>query len=108
MHPSRWGDPAAATDLPDAARGLIEMAFGIDERPANAEVTLPVPAIAPELLDGLRGLFGAEHVLTDDATRRVRTRGKSTPDLLRQRDRRPGRRSRRRGPPGRPTKRSPQ
>ncbi len=86
MHPSRWGDPAAATDLPDAARGLIEMAFGIEERPANAEVTLPVPAIAPELLDGLRGLLGAEHVLTDDATRRVRTRGKSTPDLLRQRD----------------------
>ncbi len=85
MHPSRWGDPAAATDLPDAARGLIEMAFGIEERPALADVTLPAPAIAPELLDGLRDLLGAEHVLTDDDTRRVRTRGKSTPDLLRQR-----------------------
>ena len=85
MHPSRWGDPAAATDLPDAARGLIEMAFGIEERPAAAEVTLPVPAIAPGLLDGLRDLLGAEHVLTDDETRRLRTRGKSTPDLLRQR-----------------------
>jgi alkyldihydroxyacetonephosphate synthase len=85
MHPSRWGDPAAATVLPDAARGLIELAFGIEERPAVAEVTLPDPAIAPGLLDGLRDLVGAEHVLTDDATRRVRTRGKSTPDLLRQR-----------------------
>ncbi|HWM72151.1 MAG TPA: FAD-binding oxidoreductase [Nocardioides sp.] len=85
MHPSRWGDPAAATDLPDAARGLIEMAFGIEERPAAAEVTLPTPAIASGLLDGLRDLLGAEHVLTDDETRRLRTRGKSTPDLLRQR-----------------------
>jgi len=85
MHPSRWGDPAAATDLPDAARGLIEMAFGIEERPAVAEVTLPAPAIEPGLLDGLRDLLGAELVLTDDETRRVRTRGKSTPDLLRQR-----------------------
>ena len=85
MHPSRWGDPAAATDLPDAARGLIEMAFGIEERPAAAEVTLPAPGIASGLLDGLRDLLGAEQVLTDDETRRLRTRGKSTPDLLRQR-----------------------
>jgi alkyldihydroxyacetonephosphate synthase len=36
-------------------------------------------------VDGLRELLGAEHVLTDDATRRLRTRGKSTPDLLRAR-----------------------
>jgi len=85
MHPSRWGDPAAATDLPDAARDLIELAFGLEERPAAAEVTLPVPTVAPGLLDGLRDLLGAEHVLTDDETRRLRTRGKSTPDLLRQR-----------------------
>ncbi len=85
MHPSRWGDPAAATDLPDAARDLIELVFGLEERPAAAEVTLPVPTIAPGLLDGLRDLLGAEHVLTDDETRRLRTRGKSTPDLLRQR-----------------------
>jgi alkyldihydroxyacetonephosphate synthase len=85
MHPSRWGDPAAATDLPDAARGLIEMAFGLEDRPAVTDVSLPEPAIAPALLDGLRDLLDAEQVLTDDVTRRVRTRGKSTPDLLRQR-----------------------
>jgi alkyldihydroxyacetonephosphate synthase len=85
MHPSRWGDPAAATDLPDAARGLIELAFGIEERPAALEVTLPAAAMAPELLGGLRDLLGADYVLTDDETRRLRTRGKSTPDLLRQR-----------------------
>jgi alkyldihydroxyacetonephosphate synthase len=85
MHPSRWGDPAAATALPDAARGLIGTVFGLDERPASDDVRLPEAGIAPGLVDGLRDLLGADRVLTDDETRRLRTRGKSTPDLLRQR-----------------------
>ena len=85
MHPQRWGDPAAAADLPDSARGLIEMAFGLDETPALDAVTVPASALSDELLDSLRGVLGAEHVLTDDETRRLRTRGKSTPDLLRAR-----------------------
>jgi alkyldihydroxyacetonephosphate synthase len=85
MHPQRWGDPEAATPLPETARALVEMAFGLDERPAVASPTLPVPGIETALLDGLRDLLGAEHVLTDDESRRVRTRGKSTPDLLRAR-----------------------
>ena len=38
MHPNRWGDPAAATTLPDSARGLIEMAFGLEENGDYAEV----------------------------------------------------------------------
>jgi alkyldihydroxyacetonephosphate synthase len=85
MHPQRWGDPAAAAPLPETARGLIEMAFGIAEQPVAGAVTLPEAGIAPALLDGLRDLLGAEHVRTDDETRRLRTRGKSTPDLLRAR-----------------------
>ena len=85
MHPSRWGDPARATALPDTARGLIEMVFGLDERPARTEVSVPAPVIDAALLDELAGTLGAEHVRTDDETRRLRTRGKSTPDLLRQR-----------------------
>jgi alkyldihydroxyacetonephosphate synthase len=85
MHPSRWGNPASAAPLPEAARGLIEMAFGVDERPAVESPELPDSALDPQLLDGLRGLLGADHVLTDDETRRLRTRGKSTPDLLRAR-----------------------
>ncbi|HEU4812436.1 MAG TPA: FAD-binding oxidoreductase [Nocardioides sp.] len=85
MHPQRWGDPAAATPLPDAARGLIELAFGLDERPAADAVELPTPGLDDALLGGLRDLVGAENVHTDDATRRVRTRGKSTPDLLKAR-----------------------
>ncbi len=85
MHPQRWGDPAAATDLPDSARGLIELAFGLSETPALDEVAVPPSAIPDELLDPLRGVLGEEHVLLDDGTRRLRTRGKSTPDLLRAR-----------------------
>ncbi|GAA1477278.1 FAD-binding oxidoreductase [Nocardioides aestuarii] len=86
MHPQRWGDPAAATDLPDSARGLVELAFGSAEPiPATPDMTLPSSGLAPDLLAGFRAAVGDDHVLTDDATRRLRTRGKSTPDLLRAR-----------------------
>jgi alkyldihydroxyacetonephosphate synthase len=85
MHPTRWGSPDSATDLPDTARGLIEMVFGLEERPAVEAAPLPEPGIAPEVVEVLRGMLGDEHVLTDDDARRLRTRGKSTPDLLRAR-----------------------
>lgn len=85
MHPQRWGDPAAAADLPESARGLVELAFGRQERPAVDGAVPPPGALADDLLSDLRRLVGAEHVLTDDATRALRTRGKSTPDLLRAR-----------------------
>ena len=85
MHPQRWGDPAAATALPDSARGLVELAFGLDDRPAVADAPVPPSVLDPALVDGLRALVGAEHVLLDDDVRRLRTRGKSTPDLLRAR-----------------------
>lgn len=85
MHPQRWGDPAAATELPESARGLVELAFGLQDRPAVTDAVPPATWLAESLLDELRGILGAEHVLTDDATRALRTRGKSTPDLLRAR-----------------------
>jgi alkyldihydroxyacetonephosphate synthase len=85
MHPQRWGDPAAATALPASARGLVELAFGLDERPAVTAAPVPPSAVDPALLDGLRARVGEEHVLLDDDVRRLRTRGKSTPDLLRAR-----------------------
>ncbi len=85
MHPQRWGDPAAATDLPDSARGLVELAFGLQDRPATTGATPPPTILDAALLDGLRQVVGAEHVLVDDETRTLRTRGKSTPDLLRAR-----------------------
>ncbi|MDO9457937.1 FAD-binding oxidoreductase [Nocardioides sp.] len=85
MHPQRWGDPARAAALPESARGLVELAFGLDERPAVDEAPLPASGLDAGPLERLRGVLGAQHVLTDDTTRRLRTRGKSTPDLLRAR-----------------------
>ena len=41
MHPTRWGDPARAQSLPDEARGLVEMVFGTDDRPALESPPLP-------------------------------------------------------------------
>ncbi len=61
------------------------MAFGIDARPAVEAPVLPPVGLAEGLLVALRGLLGDEHVLVDDGTRRLRTRGKSTPDLLKMR-----------------------
>jgi alkyldihydroxyacetonephosphate synthase len=85
MHPTRWGDPARATALPEAARGLVELVFGLSDRPAVEPQPLAPPALGPTVLAALADVVGAEHVRTDDDTRRLRTRGKSTPDLLRAR-----------------------
>lgn len=85
MHAQRWGDPAAATSLPESARGLIELAFGIDEQPTVAGATPPAPVIGAAALAALAAAVGADQVLVDDTTRTLRTRGKSTSDLLRAR-----------------------
>lgn len=85
MHPARWGDPTLAGPLPDSTRELVEYAFGIQERETVAEPELPASALAEPILAELRAVVGAEHVRLDDETRRLRTRGKSTPDLLRAR-----------------------
>jgi alkyldihydroxyacetonephosphate synthase len=86
-HPSRWGDPARAAELPEAARDLVELVFPVTDRRVgdDGSVSMPPPGLSAEVVAGLRDVVGAEHVLTDDAARRLRTRGKSTPDLLRAR-----------------------
>jgi alkyldihydroxyacetonephosphate synthase len=61
------------------------MVFGLREQPAVESPPMAQSDLDPAVIDGLRGLVGDAHVLTDDATRRRRTRGKSTPDLLRAR-----------------------
>lgn len=85
MHPQRWGDPNLAEPLPDATRELVDSFVGTRDTPAAAEVALPAPDLADHLLASLREMLGEEGVLTDDSSRRLRTRGKSTPDLLRAR-----------------------
>ncbi|MCW2834400.1 MAG: linked oxidase domain protein [Nocardioides sp.] len=85
MHPQRWGDPDAATPLPDSARGLVELAFGLSDCPAVAGATPPTGETPVAALAALVDVLGADNVLTDDTTRMLRTRGKSTLDLLKAR-----------------------
>ncbi len=85
MHPQRWGDAAHAGQLPEATRSLVESAFGAHNTRAVDEVSVPASGLAADLLAPLVDLLGEDNVLTDDASRRLRTRGKSTPDLLKAR-----------------------
>lgn len=92
MRWSGWGDPAAATPLPDAVTGLLREVLGVepgDRAPVEFTAVRPGPGRLPaEVLAELAAAVGgesvaSEHVLTDDAARVRHTRGKSTPDLLR-------------------------
>ncbi len=85
MPPTRWGDPAHAGPLPDSVRDLVGLVFELSDTPAAVDVVMPASHLSPDLLAGLGAVVGEEHVVLDDASRRQRTRGKSTPDLLRQR-----------------------
>ncbi|HET6561832.1 MAG TPA: FAD-binding oxidoreductase [Marmoricola sp.] len=86
MHWARWGDPAMAHPVPDSVRQLVEAFLGpLEERPAVAheDVRLPSVGLSSGRLAALGDLVGADQVHTDRAWRVARTRGKSTPDLLR-------------------------
>src|SRR5690349_98802 len=84
MHWSRWGDPAHAGPLAESAFALVDTFIGTSQTPAvdPADVRLTEP-LAAESLQELASIVGAENVLTDHESRLLRTRGKSTPDLLR-------------------------
>jgi alkyldihydroxyacetonephosphate synthase len=83
MHWSRWGDPNEAGPVSDSLRGLIDMFLGASDTPAVAaeQVALSAP-LAPNLVAELEGIVGADNVSVEHADRLLRTRGKSTPDLL--------------------------
>ena len=83
MHWSRWGDPAQAGPLPEAARALVDAFLGTTDTPSVApeDVRLSDP-LDDALVAELGEIVGPEHVLLDHDTRLHRTRGKSTPDLL--------------------------
>jgi len=88
MHPLRWGDPARATSLPAGARALVEAVFGPPpEAGARDDGPAAVPAVGlpADTVAVFAAVVGDEHVSTDDDLRRLRTRGKSTTDLLRAR-----------------------
>jgi len=83
MHWSRWGDPAHAGPLAESAFALVDTFIGTTDTPAVApsDVVLSEPLDAA-LLAELGEIVGPDQVLTDHETRLHRTRGKSTPDLL--------------------------
>src|SRR5215218_9738783 len=87
MHPTRWGDPDRATELLEPARGLVELVFPVVDRRVDdaAPVALSTRTLTDAVLADLAAVVGPDHLHTDDGTRRLRTRGKSTPDLLRAR-----------------------
>ena len=88
MHWARWGDPAQSRPVSDSMRELLELFAGdIEERPAVPleQVRLPEVGLEPAALEELAGLVGRAHVHTGAEWRIARTRGKSTPDLLRMR-----------------------
>ncbi|MDP3969011.1 MAG: FAD-binding oxidoreductase [Nocardioides sp.] len=82
MHPQRWGDPAAAETLPENVHALVDSIVGTRPTPAVDDVALPPGGLHDEALDALRAAVGTDAISTDDDARRLRTRGKSTPDLL--------------------------
>ena len=83
MHPQRWGDPALAAPLPDATRGLVDMAIGTADTPAATTVSLPEPGLPADLLESLRGVRGDEPLGAAGHARRRRTPGKWATQLQR-------------------------
>jgi alkyldihydroxyacetonephosphate synthase len=77
---SGWGDPARATSLPDAVRGLLKQGLGVanagKHAPAIESVELPPSRLSSDQVAGLNADTGTE-------ARLRHLRGKSTPDLLR-------------------------
>ncbi|HEX3004037.1 MAG TPA: FAD-binding oxidoreductase [Angustibacter sp.] len=84
---ARWGRADHASPLTADARALVRQALGIDQPPPAArplsEVQLPAPQLPDDVLADLGAIVGADAVATDDATRALHARGRSTSDLLR-------------------------
>ncbi len=86
-----WGDPAAAKPLSDGIRGLLKQVVGLEDSDEAElqidEVKLRECALSQADRDGLARIVGADFFRTDDHDRLLRAGGKSTPDMLRRKDR---------------------
>jgi alkyldihydroxyacetonephosphate synthase len=90
---SGWGDEGVSFSAEDkpALGPFLQCHLGL--QPAGvtvppipfADLDVPAPAIAPELLAALQRVVGAHHVTTDPLDRVVHARGKSLRDLVRHR-----------------------
>ncbi|WP_155770093.1 FAD-binding oxidoreductase, partial [Mycobacterium asiaticum] len=86
-----WGDPAAAKPLSEGIRSLLKQVVGLDDSEQTEleadQVTLRPTALSQEDQDGLAKIVGPEFFRIADRDRLLRAGGKSTPDLLRRKDR---------------------
>ncbi len=86
-----WGDPDRATELPRAVRALLPLLLGRLHRPVSApdidEVTVDASRLTSDDLTALSAIVGESNTLLDPQLRLRRAAGRSTPDLLRRRDR---------------------
>jgi alkyldihydroxyacetonephosphate synthase len=84
---ARWGAADGAAPLSPQARALVRQALGIEHAAppprALADLHLPAPQLPDGFVATLRELVGADGVATDDASRALHARGRSTSDLLR-------------------------
>ncbi|WP_255305193.1 FAD-binding oxidoreductase [Microbacterium sp. 3J1] len=86
-----WGDPAKAVELPLAVRTLLPLLLGRIRRPEPA-VALDEVELAPSALDAadigaLEAAVGADGVDLSNEARIRHAGGRSTPDILRRRQR---------------------
>ena len=86
-----WGDPAAAKPLSDGIKNLLKQAVGLQESTETElepdQVQLRPCALSQADQDALAKIVGAEFFRTADRDRLLRAGGKSTPDMLRRKDR---------------------
>ena len=82
-----WGDPDAATELPEAVVNLLQEQLGVKplSSPAVAigDVDVPASRLEGDARAALEAAVGADQVADDDEARMRHTLGRSTPDLLR-------------------------
>ena len=87
-----WGDPAKAKELPFAVRSLLPLLLGRIRRPAEpvalADVELDPSRLTAADLSAFAEVIGADKVDATGETRIRHAGGRSTPDLLRRRERR--------------------
>lgn len=86
-----WGDFDRATELPRAVRALLPLMLGRVHRPEHApgieHVEVDETRLTEADLTAFRTVVGEAHVSLDPQLRLRRAAGRSTPDLLRRRDR---------------------
>jgi alkyldihydroxyacetonephosphate synthase len=86
-----WGDPAAAKPLSDGVRALLKQVVGLEEQGEVEleadQVQLRPCALSQADQDALAKIVGPEFARTADRDRLLHAGGKSTPDMLRRKDR---------------------